>query len=183
MEFFIEYDEANPISIEKYAQKLIGKTFADVCNEDDLSKSKVVRETGDYEANHENKKRKGGLGEIIEERFFHYQCNNDSRPDFEKAGVELKVTPYKINKNGSLAAKERLIITMIDYFTVVEEKFEDSHMWNKARLILLIYYLYQQERQSRLDYKIGYAKLFSPPEADIKIIRNDFEIIVEKIKA
>lgn len=70
MEFFIEYDEANPISIEKYAQKLIGKTFADVCNEDDLSKSKVVRETGDYEANHENKKRKGGLGEIIEERFF-----------------------------------------------------------------------------------------------------------------
>lgn len=183
MEFFIEYDEANPISIEKYAQKLIGKTFADVCNEDDLSKSKVVRETGDYEANHENKKRKGGLGEIIEERFFHYQCNNDSRPDFEKAGVELKVTPYKINKNGSLAAKERLIIMMIDYFTVVEEKFEDSHMWNKARLILLIYYLYQQERQSRLDYKIGYAKLFSPPEADIKIIRNDFEIIVEKIKA
>ena len=75
MEFFIEYDEANPISIEKYAQKLIGKTFADVCNEDDLSKSKVVRETGDYEANHENKKRKGGLGEIIEERFFHNQCN------------------------------------------------------------------------------------------------------------
>lgn len=58
-----------------------------------------------------------------------------------------------------------------------------SHMWNKARLILLIYYLYQQEIQSRLDYKIGYAKLFSPPEADIKIIRNDFEIIVEKIKA
>lgn len=183
MDYLIEYDEANPISIEKYAQKLIGKTFADVCNEDDLSKSNVVFETSDYEANHENKKRKGGLGEIIEERFFHYQCNNDSRPDFDKAGVELKVTPYKINKNGSLAAKERLIITMIDYFGVVEEKFEDSHMWNKARLILLIYYLYQQEIQSRLDYRIGYAKLFSPPEADIKIIRSDFEIIVEKIKA
>ena len=183
LDYLIEYDEANPISIEKYAQKLIGKTFADVCNEDDLSKSNVVFETSDYEANHENKKRKGGLGEIIEERFFHYQCNNDSRPDFDKAGVELKVTPYKINKNGSLAAKERLIITMIDYFGVVEEKFEDSHMWNKARLILLIYYLYQQEIQSRLDYRIGYAKLFSPPEADIKIIRSDFEIIVEKIKA
>lgn len=183
MEYKVDYDEADPISIEKYAQKLIGKTFADVCNEDDMNTSMMVRETSDYESSHENKKRKGGLGEIIEERFFHYQCNNDSRPDFDKAGVELKVTPYKVNKNGSLAAKERLVITMIDYFTVVEEKFEDSHMWNKARVILLIYYLYQQELQSRLDYRIGYAKLFSPPEADIKIIKNDFDIIVEKIKA
>lgn len=138
----MNYDETNPISIELYAQKLIGKTFADVCNEDDMSKAMVVRETSNYEVSHENKNRKGGLGEIIEERFFHYRCNNDSRPDFDKAGVELKVTPYKINKNGSIAAKERLIITMIDYFSVVEEKFEDSHMWNKARLILLIYYLY-----------------------------------------
>lgn len=93
------------------------------------------------------------------------------------------MTPYKVNKNGTLVAKERLIITMIDYFSVIEETFESSHMWNKAKLILLIYYLYQQEIQSRLDYRIGYAKLFSPPEADIKIIKNDFEIIVEKIKA
>lgn len=182
MEYKADYDEADPISIEKYAQKLIGKTFADVCNEDDMNKSMVVRETSDYEVSHENKKRKGGLGEIVEERFFHYQSNNDSRPDFDKAGVELKVTPYKVNKNGSLAAKERLVITMIDYFAVVEEKFEDSHMWNKARLILLIYYLYQQELQSRLDYRIGYAKLFSPSKADIKIIKNDFNIIVHKIK-
>ena len=183
MDYIVNYDETNPISIELYAQKLIGKTFADVCNEDDMSKAMVVKETSNYEVSHENKNRKGGLGEIIEERFFHYQCNNDSRPDFDKAGVELKVTPYKINKNGSIAAKERLIITMIDYFSVVEEKFEDSHMWNKARLILLIYYLYQQDIRSRLDYKIGYAKLFSPPETDIKIIKNDFEIIVEKIKS
>lgn len=157
LDYLIEYDESNPISIEKYAQRLIGKTFADVCNQDDLDKSIVVHETSDYETSHENKKRKGGLGEIIEERFFHYQCNNDSRPDFYKAGVELKVTPYKVNKNGTLVAKERLIITMIDYFSVIEETFESSHMWNKAKLILLIYYLYQQEIQSRLDYRIGYV--------------------------
>mgnify|MGYP002517432034 CR=1 FL=1 len=86
---------------------------------------------------HEDKKRKGGLGELIEECFFHYQCNSDSRPDFPEAGVELKVTPYKKGAKGDLVAKERLIITMIDYFKVIEEKFEDSHLWNKARLILL----------------------------------------------
>jgi DNA mismatch repair protein MutH len=177
------YDETDALSIEKYAQKLINKTFADVCLEDDMINNTMVSEESNYATNHENKKRKGGLGEIIEERFFHYQCNNDSRPDFEKAGVELKVTPYKINKNGSLAAKERLVITMIDYFTVVGELFEQSHLWQKARLILLIYYLYQQDLESRLDYKIGYAKLFTPPASDIKIIKHDFEVIVEKIKA
>ena len=177
------YDETNPVSIEAYAQRLIGKTFADVCNEDDMEQSMVVKETSNYEARHEDKKRKGGLGELIEERFFHYQSNNDAKPDFAKAGVELKVTPYKINKNGTIAAKERLIITMIDYFAVVEEEFEESHLWQKAKLILLIYYLYQQEIENRLDYTIGYVKLFTPSEQDIKIIKHDFEVIVRKIKA
>ena len=182
MKYLEEYDETNPISIETYAKKLIGKTFADVCEQDDIAKAMVVRETTNYEAKHENKNRKGGLGELIEERYFHYQTNNDARPDFDKAGVELKVTPYKQNKNGTLVAKERLILTMIDYFSVVNETFEDSHMWQKARLILLVYYLYQQEIKNRLDYRIGYVKLFTPPEQDIKIIAHDFKVIVEKIR-
>ena len=72
-----EYDETDPISIETYAKKLIGKTFADVCREDDITKSTVVREASNYEVKHANKKRKGGLGELIEERFFHYQTKNN----------------------------------------------------------------------------------------------------------
>lgn len=180
--YFKDYDETNPNSIEKYAKKLIGKTFADVCKRDDNNKNMFLQETADYAVKHENKKRKGGLGELIEERFFHYPANNDARPDFDKAGVELKVTPYKQNKNGTMVAKERLILTMIDYFSVVNEKFEDSHMWQKSRLILLVYYLYNQEIKNRLNYRIDYVKLFTPPEQDKKIIKHDFEIIVEKIK-
>ena len=71
---------------------------------------------------------------------------------------------------------------MTDYFKVVNEEFEDSHMWQKARLILLVYYLYQKEIENRLDYKIGYVNLFTPPEEDIKIIKQDFEVIKQKIK-
>ena len=177
------YDETNPLSIEKYAQKLIGKTFSEVLIEDSKESLFLSENKKDYGVNHENKKRKGGLGELIEECFFHYKCNNDAKPDFDKAGVELKVTPYKINKNKSLSAKERLIITMIDYFKVVEENFEDSHLWNKSQLILLIYYLYSKDIGNRLDYKINYAKLFTPPKEDLEIIKNDFKIIVDKIKA
>ena len=182
MNYLEEYDETDPISIETYAKRLIGKTFADVCKQDDITKAMVVREQQIKNESTRKRSGKGGVGKLIEERYFHYQTNNDARPDFDKAGVELKVTPYKQNKNGTLVAKERLILTMIDYFSVVNETFEDSHMWQKARLILLVYYLYQQEIKNRLDYRIGYVKLFAPPEQDIKIIAHDFAVIVEKIR-
>lgn len=177
----LEYDEFDPVSIEEYARKLIGKTFLEVC-EEDIGKQSIIKEEGNYKADHENKKRKGGLGELIEERYFHYHSNNDARLDFDKAGVELKVTPYKKNKNGSISAKERLVLTMIDYYSVINENFFESHMWQKARLILLIYYLYDKEIKDRLNYEIGYVKLFSPPESDMKIIQHDFEVITQKIR-
>ncbi len=181
----IEYDRADPSSIEKYAQKLIGKTFRQIIQEDDENRISGVREdivygTADVS---ESKRNKGNLGQIIEEKFFHYSCNSDSRPDFYEAGVELKVTPYKENKNGTLSAKERLILTMIDYFSVVNEDFETSHFWVKSKLILLVYYLYRQDIKQNLDYRIGYTRLFTPPEQDIKIIKHDYEVIVSKIKA
>ena len=176
------YDETDPISIEKYSQNLIGKTFSEICKVYKPQKL-VVGESEDYEVKYENKRRKGGLGELIEERFFHYRANNNSNPDFEEAGVELKVTPYKKNRNGTIAAKERLIITMIDYFKIIDECFEESHLWNKANLMLLVYYLYEQEIKSRLDYRIDYVKLFSPPEKDVEIIKQDFKAIVQKVKS
>lgn len=176
------YDKSNPSSIEAYAQKLIGKSFRQVIEDDE----NVIREEGATygEADvSEVKRNKGNLGQIIEECFFHYSCNSEARADFPEAGVELKVTPYKIKSNGSLSAKERLILTMIDYMTIVDETFETSHFWTKSKLLLLVYYLYKQEAQFNLDYRIGYARLFTPPEQDLKIIKHDYEIIVSKIRA
>ena len=170
-----KYDKTNPLSIEKYGQELVGKTFRDIIELDKVSKAIEASEADiGHEAidlndkrTQENRDNKGNLGQIIEEKHFHYLCNNDSRPDFHEAGVELKVTPYKINSKGKKVAKERLILTMIDYFSVVNEEFKDSHLWNKSKLILLVYYLYLKEIQYRIDYKIDYVKLFTPPEQDI----------------
>lgn len=189
MNYTNEYDNKNPISIESYAQKLIGKTFREIIAEDGENLYNGPWDVEDSVSSYDGqaivdktKRNKGNLGQIIEERFFHYKCNSDSRADFPEAGVELKVTPYKINKNGSLSAKERLILTMIDYFDVVNEEFEQSHLWKKSKLILLVYYLYSKEIQSNLDYQIGYSRLFTPPEQDIKIIKHDYEVIVSKIR-
>ena len=183
MNYLEPYDKTNPLSIEQYAQRLIGKTFQEVIDKDE--QQFMVRDAAAYGISDvsEGKRNKGNLGQIIEEKFFHYECNSDARADFAEAGVELKVTPYKVGANGKLSAKERLILTMIDYFAVVDEEFETSHLWNKARLILLIYYLYEKDIPINLDYRIDYAKLFTPPEQDIKIIKHDFEVIAEKIRA
>ena len=41
LEFTIEYDRANPSSIEAYAQRLIGRSFRDVMDEDEAKISKT----------------------------------------------------------------------------------------------------------------------------------------------
>lgn len=38
------------------------------------------------------------MGHLIEKYYFEYELNSDQEPDFPKAGVELKVTPYEIGK-------------------------------------------------------------------------------------
>ncbi len=179
------YDRSDPLSIENYSQLLVGKTFRQIIEEDEARQPSILHEEIPYGSPdvNETKRNKGNLGQIIEERFFHYKCNSDSRADFYEAGVELKVTPYRMKKDGSLSAKERLILTMIDYFQVINEDFENSHLWNKSKLILLVYYLYMKEIKYNLDYKIGFSRLFTPPEQDIKIIRHDYYVIVSKIKA
>ncbi len=186
MSYFIEYDKTNPVSIENYSQKMIGKTFRQIYEEDKIdTHPMMIHETHTYGVSDvsKTKRNKGNLGQIIEECFFHYACNSHSEPDFPEAGVELKVTPYKINLNGTLSAKERLILTMIDYFKVVDEEFKTSHFWNKSQLILLVYYLYQKDIKYNLDYRIDYSRLFTPPEQDVKIIRHDYDLIIKKIKA
>lgn len=167
------YDKTSAKSIERYARLLIGKTFQDVIDEDLNGFSNL--DDGGFS-------KKGGLGNLLEERFFHYGSNSDTRPDFPEAGVELKTTPYKINSKGEKVAKERLVITMIDYMNVINEAFDESHLWLKARLMLLIYYLYQKEITNRLNYRIDYVSLFTPPEEDLEIIKEDYEKIVNKIR-
>lgn len=178
-----QYNPEDKESIYEYAKKLEGKTFKDVCNEDDYFLSQIVREVTDeeYKYSYENKKRKGGLGEIIEERYFHYKADSDSRADFPNAKVELKVTPYKINKNKSISAKERLIISMINYIKIVDLDFYSSNAWEKLENLLLVYYLWDPFTKDRLDYLINFVYMFTPGGEDIKIIENDFYRIRQKV--
>lgn len=174
MEKSLEYNPLIPESIELYAKKLIGYTFSDVLDWADTS-----NEEKQFYA---NKARKGGLGNLLEEQYFFYKANSESSADFKEAGVELKATPYEVRKDGSIKAGERVVLTMISYNKPVEPDFYTSHLWKKCKLILFIYYLRNRELGNNLLYQINFVKLFTPPEADLAIIENDYKIIINKIK-
>lgn len=170
------FDETDPKSIEAYAKKLIGRTFLNVL-------APYAEFVEDSERTYSNKARKGRLGNLLEEKYFGIKANNISKPDFEKAGVELKVSAYEKNKKGELRAGERLVLGMISYENPVDMDFYQSHIWEKCKLILLIYYWRNKELPDDLYYRIDYAKLFTPPPEDLEIIVNDYKIITEKIQS
>lgn len=178
MDYFKSYDDSDPISIESYAKKLIGHTFEEV-----LAWNRPSMVSDNVSEIYGNVSRKGGLGNLLEKEYFGYEPNSSPEPDFPKAGVELKVTPYEKKKSGKLSAGERLVLGMISYDSPIEDDFYHSHAWKKCELILLIYYLRNKEMASNLLYPIEYATLFSPTKEDLKIIEHDYEIIYEKISS
>lgn len=71
---------------------------------------------------------------------------------------------------------------MIGYDKAIEDDLYSSHVWNKCKLLLLIYYLRDKKIKNNLLYTIKYATLFQPTNADLKIIEQDYKIIANKIK-
>jgi len=173
----LPYDKTNPKSIEAYAKKLIGHTFLDVL-EGKLTDSESFAEQA---TEYGNKKRKGGLGNLLEEAYFGYAANSISEADFAEAGVELKATPFEFTKNGEYRAGERLVLSMIDYSGEIEPDLYDSHMWKKSQLILLIYYWRNRTLENNLLYPIRFVSLFTPTKTDLAIIENDYKIIAQKV--
>jgi DNA mismatch repair protein MutH len=166
------YDKEDPLDIERYAKQIIGKDFREIL------RASYVAET---DAKLVLNKSKGNLGEIIEEYHFYYKPNSNSAPDFKDANVELKVTPYKRNLNGTFSSKERLVLNIINYLNIIQEKFKSSTLLSKNSTLLLIFYLWEREIY-QLDYKIDYAGLYNFPPEDLLIIEQDWNIIVSKIK-
>ena len=74
---------------------------------------------------------KGAIGTVVEESWFGYKPNSNPAPDFEEAGVELKVTPYRQTPRG-IQAKERLVCDMLNYDEEYYKTFETSAFWMKC---------------------------------------------------
>ena len=185
MPFPKKYDPSDSQDILRYAKWLIGKSFYDVLATDfseaaskpvdgfsnDTQRNNILE---DATVEYGNLQRKGGLGNLIEKHFFHYDPNSNPEADFSLAGLELKVTPYEERTGRGkdkgityYVAGERLVLTMIDFNQrPIEFDFFKSHVWEKCRQILLIYYLRNKSLGDNLKYRINYVGIFTPKDTD-----------------
>lgn len=150
----------------EYTKNIKGKTFKEIDSEHLLDESK-------------SSKNKGVLGQIVESGFYKYPLNNNSAADFEELGIELKVSGYIENKNGSLRAKERMVLSKIDYNEIINETYESSHVLGKCKEMLIIWYHYLPKTNYG-DFKITDFQIYDMAK-DEEIFKNDFKIIKEKV--
>lgn len=151
------------------SQSAIGKTFKEI-------KDAELIESID------EKVQKGGLGNLIEQFLFGIEANGESEPDFIDAGIELKVTPYRRNKDNTLSAKERLVLNMIDFNTEYKNEFETSHFWFKNNKIQILWYLHE-DNKNKMDFKITHEKLLNLAlSEDLNQIKEDWNTIINKIR-
>ncbi|PUB13380.1 Sau3AI family type II restriction endonuclease [Paenisporosarcina sp. OV554] len=147
------------------AKEAEGKTFGDI----------------DQTGRIENERAKGHLGQIIEESLFGYEINSKSEADFSNLEIELKVTPIKRIKNGSLSAKERLVLNIINYQEESLKTFESSSFWSKNKNLLIMFYEWMPELK-RADYQVIKSFIHKFDEEDLEIIKQDWNYIVGEIK-
>lgn len=174
----MNYDITSKDSIVDYAKTFIDRSLLDVLNEDD--RKKISEEIAKY-----NGKRKGHFGDLVEEYLFGIENNSNAEADFKEVGIELKTTPIKQLKSKKFSPKERLVFSMIDYMTIIDEKWESSSFLKKNQLLLLMFYLYEEDK-NLLEYKFKIIELLNllsgVSAADIAQIQQDWEKIVDKVR-
>lgn len=185
MELF-NYDDSDIESIYKYAQKVVGVEFADILKAFQESAYKTYQDYINQTPSTTPDKKissasKGRYGTYIEKYYFGIPTNSSNEPDFNKVGVELKVTPFKVNKDEKISAKERLVLGNINYMDENLDDFYKSHAWKKGGAILLLPYHFIKD-QDILKNKIAKVHLLKILEEDLPTIISDYQKIAQKIK-
>lgn len=165
MNKILKYNPKDKKSVIDYAKILKGKTLRQICDP-------LILE--------HNYTGKGNFGQILEKFYFGYDPNSKSEADFFEIGMELKTSPLKQLRNNEYRSKERLVLNIINYVEVVNQKFEESDFWKKNANILLIFYLHQAGYDI-LDYLIKLVDDWNFPNTDLEIIKKDWELIKQKI--
>lgn len=123
-------------------------------------------------------KNKGWAGQVIE-HYLGLPQNSLQAPDF--GTWELKVVPLIRTSDGRLRVKESMAITMIEPAEVVANEFEDSHLYDKLRSLVVVARIFEEVADSS-------SILHSAAEFDLdnpalrKQVADDYETIRELIR-
>ena len=182
-----EYNKADRRDVLRHAKALEGKVVGDVYRLEQTGKQRpemleyyaeIHMTGGTTDDGTVVRKDKGRIGNLVQEVYFDIPRNNDSEYDIQECQVELKVSKLKIKPRAGLSVQERLILGMINRDDELPEVFEDSHIYHKCRIIMLVYYI-NKEQEGLLPFQFPFYKsaYMTIPEADMEIIRRDYAYI------
>jgi DNA mismatch repair protein MutH len=161
-----KYNKSSVESIHNFAKLITGKSLDEV----------VVLPIGI-----QNLRNRGDLGKMIEDFFFEHRPPNTGDPDFAEVGLELKTTGLIQDSKGGYRAKERLVLTQINYTKLTSEIWESSTLLHKCQLMLIMFYLYDKQIPV-FDQKFVLPPLLLEfPGADLVQMRRDWEFIQSKV--
>ena len=122
---------------------------------------------------------KGWAGLVIEQ-YLGLPQNSRQAPDFGE--WELKVVSLRKDANGQLRVKESMAITMIEPAEVVASKFEDSHLYDKLRSMVVASRVYESKEETRSLLHAGAEFDLDNPKIYAQV-KEDYEAVREKIRA
>lgn len=163
----LPYNQSSQESILNYALQLVDKSLREVIDVNDLD---------------QNKLNKGRFGQILEEYYFYKKLDSNSQPDFPEAGLELKSGAVKqLIRKGELRAKERLVLSIIDYNDLVTQNFKTGSFYMKNSEMLLVFHLHEKNTNV-LDYIIKLVGIWAFPAEDLRVIEHDWQLIKSKVE-
>ena len=160
-----KYNKFNSIEeLMDFTKDIIGKKFKDLDVEDRLA----------------NPRNKGRLGHIVETGFYGYPNNSRAVADFDEIGVELKVSGFLDKPRAGRVPKERISLSLINYYDIINEEFEFSNVLFKNEKILMIWYEYEKGKEYG-EFEIKDFQLYDMSQ-DMETIKADWERIRNKIR-
>jgi len=130
--FFITTQSLNRKEAIRRINQLVGKDLRAIADDYKIPVWKNGREN------------KGWAGLVIE-RYLGLPQNSRQAPDF--GDWELKVVPLRKDSAGNLRVKESMAVTMIEPTEVLANNFQDSHLYDKLRSMVVVSRIYESREE------------------------------------
>jgi DNA mismatch repair endonuclease MutH len=127
----------------------------------------------------EARRGKGEVGLAIE-AYFQIPPNAIGAPDFPAAGIELKVVPL-VTKAAGIRVKERTVVSMIDFHSIVSERWETASVRKKLKILFVFFEHFRGRRKEH--FPIHAVLLWQPRDGVEDQIRRDWETVRTKVRA
>jgi DNA mismatch repair protein MutH len=122
----------------------------------------------------DGKKNKGWAGHTIE-RYLGLAINSSRSPNF--GSWELKLVPLVARRTGVLRVKETMAITMIDPVEVANKEFEESHLFNKLKKIVIVARVFENKTDTHsllhsvASFDLDDPEIYDQVKADYNLVR------------